>query len=400
MGFSSPVFLFLFLPIMLLGYWLAGNKLRNLLLLGASLFFYAWGDGGYVILLLASVLVNYAFGVLIDRYRERNRTAQLFLWLAIIINLGGLAWYKYAEFVMNNVNFFLARLHLPLLKVAAHHLPLGISFFTFQAIAYLIDVYRAENEAQRHPVRFALFMALFPKITAGPIIRYGEVAADLGQRSFNLEMFSYGIKRFIIGLGKKIIIANTLAKTADLVFSIPSGELTAGLTWLGILCYTLQIYFDFSGYTDMAIGLGRMFGFTFQENFNYPYISRSLTDFWRRWHMSLSNWLRDYLFIPLSYVLMTAGVRQKIAQGQYKINYRVLASIVVVFTICGIWHGAGWTFIVWGFLHGVILAFESLWFGKVLKRAWRPVQHGYLLLVVMVSWYSFAHPTCIVPLFI
>ncbi|HBG06452.1 MAG: hypothetical protein A2075_00565 [Geobacteraceae bacterium GWC2_58_44] len=393
MGFSSPIFLFVFLPLVLAGYWLAGNRVRHLFLLAASLFFYAWDDARSVILLLASILVNYAFTLFIDRYREQKRTAQLLLCLAIVINLAGLAWYKYAGFAADSLNLLLAGLQLPPLQVAPHHLPLGISFFTFQAIAYLVDVHQQENLVQRNPLRFALFMSLFPKIAAGPIIRYSEVSAELAQPSLGLDSFCYGIKRFIVGLAKKVLIANTLAGTVDQIFAIPTADLPATVAWLGIICYTLQIYFDFSGYSDMAIGLGRMFGFSFQENFNYPYISRSLTEFWRRWHISLSTWLRDYLFTPLSYLLMTDKVRQKMAKGEYRTNYRTLVSLVVVFIICGFWHGAGGTFMVWGLFHGSLLTLESLWLGKALKRCWAPVQHGYLLFVVMLSWVLFRAPT-------
>jgi len=386
--FSSPIFLFLFLPIVLAAYWFVGTRLRNPFLLGASLFFYAWGEGRYVLLLLVSIAVNYAFGVLAARYRGTSHGG-LVLWITLVVNLGALIWYKYAAFIAGNLNLLLAKIDLHLLPVQNQHLPLGISFFTFQAIAYVLDVYREEAEPQRNLIRFSLFISLFPKLAAGPIIRYGEVADDLDCRRFDLGLLTSGVKRFVIGLGKKVLIADTLAKTADQIFVVPHPELTAGVAWLGVICYTLQIYFDFSGYSDMAIGLGRMLGFKIQENFNYPYIARSLTDFWRRWHISLSTWFRDYLFIPLSYLLMTESVRQKIAAGRYKTNYRTLCSIFIVFTLCGLWHGAGWNFIAWGMLHGAVLSLESLWLGKVMKKWWLPLQHAYLLFIVILSWVFF-----------
>jgi len=390
--FSSPIFLFLFLPIVLLGYWLIWNKQRNLFLLVASIFFYAWGNGRFVVLLLSSIIINYVFGLLTAKYRETS-TGKLVIWLALFVNLGALLWYKYAAFIAVNIDLLLTQFGVSPVNLPAQHLPLGISFFTFQSIAYLLDVYRDETAPQRNFTRFALFMALFPKLTAGPIIRYEEVAQELPGRKILLDDFSYGVKRFVIGLGKKVLIADTIAKTTDLIFAIPQQDLTAGIAWMGIICYTIQLYFDFSGYSDMAIGLGRMFGFKIRENFNYPYIAKSLTDFWRRWHISLSTWFRDYLFIPLSYALMTERVRKKVAEGKYKINYRTVFSIFIVFTLCGLWHGAGYGFIAWGMLHGFVLGMESLWLGKKIKKWKTPAQHTYLLFVVMMSWVLFRTPS-------
>lgn len=352
------------------------------------MFFYAWGDGRYVVLLLLSIVLNYVFGELIAKYHKSSK-GRIVLWFALVVNLGSLVWFKYATFIADNINIVLTPLQISPVHVQPQHLPLGISFFTFQAIAYLLDVFREEATHQKSITRFALFMALFPKLAAGPIIRYGEVAGDLNQREISLDDIACGVRRFIIGLGKKVIIADTIAKTSDQIFAIPQQDLTTGIAWLGIICYTLQLYFDFSGYSDMAIGIGRMFGFKIQENFNYPYIARSLTDFWRRWHISLSTWFRDYLFIPLSYALMTDRIRKKIAEGTYRINYRFVFSIFVVFTICGLWHGAGYGFIAWGMLHGTVLGIESLWLGKKMKKWKIPIQHIYLLLVVMMSWVLF-----------
>ncbi len=380
MLFTSPIFLFLFLPITLAGYWLVCKKLQHLFLLGASIFFYIWGDGCYVVLLIFSILANYAFGILAARYRDSSKGSWV-IWLAIGVNLGALVWYKYAAFIVRNINLTLSCFELQPAQIQYQHLPLGISFFTFQAIAYVIDTYRQQATPQTSLPRFALFMALFPKLLAGPIIRYGEVAEDLPYRTLDLKLFSSGVTRFVIGLGKKVLIADTLSKTTNQLFAIPQQELTSALAWLGIICYS-----------DMAIGLGRMFGFRIQENFNYPYTGRSLSDFWRRWHISLSSWFRDYLFIPLSYALMTDRIRETLAANKYKTHYRSAFSIFIVFTLCGLWHGAGYMFIAWGMVHGAILAVESLWLGKIIKKWKPPFQHAYLLFVVMMTWVLFRSP--------
>ena len=406
MHFYSPLFLFLFLPLVLVGYWLLGRTGRLYFLLCSSLFYYVCanifnnalegrnGGGAFLLVLIYYIITNYSLGILAARHRE-SFSARVIVWLSLAVNLGPLAWYKYSYFAATVVQNILppATGKNLVSNFQQIYLPLGISFLAFQAIAYVLDVYHEKIEPERSPVRFALFLALFPKIIAGPIIRYEEVAADLAEPKVDADQFAMGVRRFVIGLGKKLLLADTLAQTADQVFSIPGAELTASIAWLGLLSYTLQIYLDFSGYTDMAIGLGRMFGFKFQENFNYPYIARSLTEFWRRWHISLSTWLRDYLFIPLSYALMTDRVRQKMVQGKYTTNYRTLFSIVVVFTLCGLWHGAGWNFIVWGMLHGCVLALENLWLSKVVKKWWVPLQHVYLLLIVMLAWVFFRLPT-------
>lgn len=392
MDFCSPFFLFLFLPIVLAGYWTVGLSCRNFFLLFVSLFFYAWGDSHHFLVLLLTLATNYGFSILIDRCQHR-KTRLLSLAATIATNLVILGAFKYLNFFAENLNPILLYLHLDAIKIQPLQFPLGLSFLAFQAIAYAIDIYRQEYSPQRNFIKFSLFMALFPKISAGPIIRYPEVEQTLSSPLVTLDSGAYGAKRFIFGMGKKLIIADTLAKTADQIFAIPSADMTAGLAWLGIICYTLQLYFDFSGYTDMAIGLGRMFGFTFRENFDYPYIAKSVTEFWRRWHMSLSTWFRDYLFTPLSYALMTPKIRKKIAEGKYKTNYRGLFSVFVVFTLCGLWHGPSWNFILWGMLHGIILAFENWKFLKVLKKTWAPLTHTYLLFFVMISWVFFRSPT-------
>jgi len=304
-----------------------------------------------------------------------------------------LVYYKYAAFIIGSLIAPLSPGSFTNPALQTLILPLGISFFTFQAIAYLVDVYRDEITPQRNLPKFALFMSLFPKITAGPIIRYQEVCNDIDHRKFDPELCLQGFKRFVIGMGKKVLIADILAQTANRIFATPIHELNSTVAWLGLVCYTLQIYFDFAGYTDMAIGLGRIFGFKIQENFNYPYIAKSLTEFWRRWHISLSTWFRDYLFIPLSYILTTEHIRKKIVQGEYKTNYRVLFSIMVVFTLCGLWHGAGWNFVIWGMLHGTVLCLENLRLTKIMKKWWPPLQHCYLMFIVMMAWVFFRMPT-------
>lgn len=384
MDFTAPVFLFLFLPAFLCAYWVCHPKGRTILLLGASLFFYAWNEGRYVLLLCFAILFNYLLILSMDRCQSASRRLAA-LFSTVAVNLLFLFSFKYPTLIQ----WFSSILDVSSSVLAPIHLPLGVSFFTFQAIAYAVDVYRRKHAALVDPVRFSLFLSLFPKISAGPIIRYDEVESALASPKLALDECAYGAKRFIIGMGKKLIIADTLAKTADQIFAIPAGGLSAPLAWLGIICYMLQLYFDFSGYSDMAIGLGRMLGFRFQENFDYPYTAKSITDFWRRWHLSLSTWFRDYLYTPLLYSLMTEKVRQKIVLGQYRTNYRSMFCIIVVFTLCGWWHGATWNYVVWGLLHGIILALESWKLNKILKKAPAFMSRAYALSLLMFCWIFF-----------
>jgi alginate O-acetyltransferase complex protein AlgI len=374
MLFSSIIFLFQFLPLCLLLYFLVGKRLRNLLLLIASLVFYAWGESYYVLLMLVSILVNYLCGLMIDRCLGRQ-AARGFLIAAIAFNVLSISVFKYANFLVDNLNTLLPQVGASPIELAPIHLPIGISFFTFQAMSYVVDVYRRDASVQRNPLNIGLYIALFPQLIAGPIIRYHDIAAQLIRRRVRLDDFSYGIERFIVGLGKKVLIANQVAIIADQVFSIPYETLTPGVAWLGVLCYTLQIYFDFSGYSDMAIGLGRMFGFHFLENFNYPYISRSIREFWRRWHISLSSWFRDYLYIPLG--------------GNHGGPLRTYLNLLIVFFLCGLWHGASWNFVIWGLLHGLFLVIERLGFEKILNRCWSPLRYLYVMLVVCIGWVFF-----------
>lgn len=376
MLFSSPLFVFLFLPIVLGGYFLVPAMLRNLLLVIASLLFYAWGEGTYAIIMILSMSLNYGFGILIHEFRYQ---AKWTLAVAITVNLGMLAFFKYSVFLVQNIGMLLAPLGIKVGPIDSVHLPLGISFFTFHSISYLIDIYRKDAPAQKNPLDLALYISFFPQLIAGPIVRYHDIADQLRKRMVLAEDFAIGIRRFIIGLAKKVLIANTLAIPADQIFSLPSEHLSTSLAWLGILCYTLQIYFDFSGYSDMAIGLARMFGFRFLENFNYPYISKSIQEFWRRWHISLSNWFRDYLYIPLG--------------GNRVRPWRVYINLVIVFFLCGLWHGASWNFVIWGMLHGVFLVLERIGLGQLLERKVGLVRHAYALFVVLVGWVFFRSDT-------
>jgi alginate O-acetyltransferase complex protein AlgI len=373
MLFSSPIFLFLFLPVVLWSYVLTPRPLKNTLLLVASLLFYAWGERAYVLVMLASIAWNYAFGLLVDHFHGR-RAAWWVLTAAVGGNLLMLVAMKYANFIVDNVNPLLVRTGW-IIDLPPVHLPIGISFFTFQAISYVVDVYRRDAKAQKNPAGVALYIAFFPQLIAGPIVRYRNVASELVQRRMRLKDFSDGVVRFSIGLGKKVLIANTLAVPADQIFAIPSNELPTAVAWLGIVCYSFQIYFDFSGYSDMAIGLGRMFGFHFARNFNYPYISRSVTEFWRRWHISLSNWFRDYVYIPLG--------------GNRCAAWKVYRNLLIVFLLCGLWHGAAWQFVAWGALHGCFLVVERLGFARLLAYLPRVVGHAYLLLAIAVGWVFF-----------
>jgi alginate O-acetyltransferase complex protein AlgI len=374
MLFSSPVFLFGFLPLLLALYFISPRPVRNVLLLMASLLFYAWGEPALVVLMLLSTAMNYGFGIWVDATRDRP-ACQRVLTLAVALNLLFLIYFKYAGFLVESLNVVLRTLGFDTLDAPNVVLPIGISFYTFQAMSYVIDVYRREAKAERNPVNVALYIALFPQLIAGPIVRYVDVAAEIKDRSTNRDRFSQGVQRFIAGLGKKMLIANSAASVADAVFDIPAGQLSFAVAWVGILCYTVQIYFDFSGYSDMAIGLGHMFGFKFLENFNYPYISQSVTEFWRRWHISLSTWYRDYLYIPLG--------------GNRCAAWRVSLNLMIVFVLCGLWHGASWNFAVWGIYHGAFLLMERQGLGRWIATIWRPLRHIYTLLAVMGGWVLF-----------
>jgi len=379
--FTEPTFLFLFLPVLLAVYFATPPRLstaRNWLLLIASVLFYAKGGGSFTFLIAASILFNYVAALKVDRYRG-TATGRWLLRGAVAINLLVLAIFKYANFIVDNVNVALATAGIHPIVIPAVLLPIGISFFTFHAISYVVDVHRRDASAQKHPVEAALYLLLFPQLIAGPIIRYRQIADQLARRLVCLDDFAEGVRRFIIGFAKKMLVANTLAGPADQIFGMPAAQLTAGHAWLAIVCYTLQIYFDFSGYSDMAIGLGRMFGFRFPENFRYPYIATSVQDFWRRWHISLSAWFRDYVYVPLG--------------GNRVGPTRLYVNLVTVFFLCGLWHGASWNFVIWGLFHGAFLVIERLGVAGAVQRWWRPLRHAYLLVVVMVGWVFFRADT-------
>ncbi len=378
MIFSSVTFIFFFLPLVLGTYFLAGRRLRNVVLLGASLLFYAWGEGIYLLVMMASILTNYFCGILL----AENASKPSSRWIVCFsLSLNGilLGSFKYGNFIVDNLNNLLTSVGLPQAILEPVHIPIGISFFTFKAMSYLIDVYRGKVEPQRNLINLGLYISFFPQLMAGPIERYIDIAEELVRRTTSFCGFACGVQRFLYGLAKKMLIANPLALIADQVFALKTHEMSPEVAWLGALCYTFQIYFDFSGYSDMAIGLGKMFGFTFPENFNYPYIARSFRDFWRRWHMTLSSWLRNYLYIPLG--------------GSRHGNQRTYLNLIVVFVLCGLWHGANWTFVVWGLYHGTFLILERSRIGEIRQRLWAPVQRLATFILVMIGWVLFRSET-------
>lgn len=373
MVFSSAVFLFIFLPLVLFINIILKERYRNPFVLIASLFFYAWGEHMLVLLMVSSICINYLVGITISYYHQKDnkRGAVYILALGILINLSILFYFKYTYFIIENLELLGSSFEFEIDLIV---LPIGVSFFTFQNISYLIDVYRKEVESQKNLFHLGLYVSLFPQLIAGPIVRYVDIQKEIQKRIITKELFLSGLTRFIRGLGKKVLIANTAGLIADNIFSFRPDTISSGIAWLGIICYALQIYFDFSGYSDMAIGLGRMLGFNFKENFNYPYISKSIQDFWRRWHISLSTWFRDYLYIPLG--------------GNRKGKNRTYINLVIVFFITGLWHGASWNFIVWGLYHGFFLLVERV-NPFQLPRRMRFLSHVYLIVVVLVGWVFF-----------
>ena len=370
MVFSSLIFLYLFLPIILILYYLFPKVAKNTLLVFASLFFYAWGEPKLVVLMLFSIVLNYIMGIVIER-SESNKKRKTAVAAAITLNLAILGYYKYAgffiEIIENSFNIGIEWQTVPL--------PIGISFYTFQAMSYIIDVYRKEVGAQKNFINLALYISLFPQLVAGPIVRYQTIVEQIKFRIISSDKLVQGTTRFIQGLGKKVLIANPMAEIADDVFAISGGDLTTGTAWLGILAYTLQIYFDFSGYSDMAIGLGKCFGFEFEENFRYPYMSQSVSEFWRRWHISLGSWFRDYVYIPLG--------------GNRVPEWKIYRNLFIVWTLTGFWHGASWTFMAWGFYYGLIISIERAFLLKWLEKIPRVFRHIYLMLIVIIGWVFF-----------
>lgn len=369
MLFSGIPFLFYFLPCVLLLYFITPGKLKNTVLLLASLFFYGWGEPRYVLWMIAAIVLGYTFGRLMERFQGRAGLRKTMLVLSVVSSLVILGYFKYADFFIENFNAATG-LSVPLLRIA---LPIGISFYTFQILSYTVDVYRGQVGAQRNFIDLAAYVALFPQLIAGPIVRYSDIALQLKNRTHSMENIALGMRRFLVGLSKKILLANVLGELCT-VFR-DSGEKSVLFCWLYAIAYSLHVYFDFSGYSDMAIGLGRIFGFHFPENFNYPFISASITEFWRRWHISLGSWFRDYVYIPLG------GNRVRLR--------RQLFNILVVWMLTGFWHGAGWQFIMWGALYAVLLIIEKMFAGKFFARIPSFVSHVYVMFFVIIGFVLF-----------
>lgn len=373
MIFSSIFFVFTFLPVMLLVYYLAPGKFRNTVLLAGSLFFYAWGEPVYVILMIFSICFNYVSGLDIERCRNKPGMRRANLLFTVLVNLFVLGFFKYYGFIIDNLNGWfglgLDNQTLPL--------PIGISFYTFQTLSYIIDVYRGNVKAQRNILDFGLYVSMFPQLIAGPIVRYVDIEEQLRNRNVSFSRIGYGASRFIRGLVKKVLLANTAGALYQSISGIDLGQLSVLSAWLGILAFTFQIYFDFSGYSDMAIGLGQMFGFTFEENFDHPYTAGSITEFWRRWHISLGTWFREYIYIPLG--------------GNRKGTLRTIGNLLIVWFLTGLWHGASWNFVVWGLYYGILLMLEKFVLRRVLEKLPACFSHIYTLLFVVIGWVFFAN---------
>ena len=372
MVFSSLIFLFVYFPLVLGVYYICPLKWRNWILLFFNLIFYGWGEPVYVLLMMFSVLVDYLLGLGIERWREKKKIAKSLLATSVVWNLGLLFFFKYYDFLIGTLQQKGIGMDLPLLKLA---LPIGISFYTFQKLSYTVDVYRGDCTGQKNFVDFSVFVTLFPQLIAGPILQYKDLAEQLKSRVHNAAKMREGIRIFTVGLCKKVLLANSIGELWDYYRVMEAGTITTLGAWLGLLAFCFQIYFDFSGYSDMAIGLGKMLGFDFRENFNYPYIAQSITDFWRRWHISLSSWFRDYLYIPLG--------------GNRKGKRRQLFNILIVWASTGIWHGASFNFLFWGLYYAVILMAEKLWLLKMLEKIPRFLRHAYALLLIVLGWAIF-----------
>ncbi len=376
MLFSSPIFLFLFLPLVLFVYFLTPKKFKNFTLLAFSLVFYTWGEKELVLLILLSAAVDYISGLIISKGKRK-----LGLYISITFNISILLYFKYANFISSNLISLLEGFNMSpegALNFSNIALPIGISFYTFQTMSYTIDVYRGQVKACKNFIDFATYVTLFPQLIAGPIVRYAVIEKELKSRTVTTSLFYEGVERFIIGLSKKMIIANNCAVLADAIFNLPPSESSMLIAWLGTIVYSFQIYFDFSGYSDMAIGLGKMFGFNFPENFNYPYISKSIREFWRRWHITLSNWFKDYLYISLG--------------GSREGKWRTYTNLIIVFFVTGLWHGANWTFIFWGLFHGLFIIIEWNFKDTDSKRP-AFLSHLYFLFVLNISWVFFRNDT-------
>ncbi|MBE6955988.1 MAG: MBOAT family protein [Ruminococcaceae bacterium] len=373
MVFSTPVFMFYFLVLTMGVYFMVQRRFRNLVLLVASLFFYYWGEQEYVAIMFISTIIDYTHGVLVERFKEKGNitAAKWTVGSSIFFNLALLIFFKYWDFLAGSLQAI--GIPAPILGI---HLPIGISFYTFQTMSYTVDVYRGDARAQRSILNFGTFVTLFPQLIAGPIIKYKDLGDQIDERTTSVDKFAAGVQIFMVGLGKKLLLANNVGMLWDSYKAMAPGELTVAGAWLGIIAFSLQLYFDFSGYSDMATGLGRMFGFEFLENFNYPYISKSITEFWRRWHISLGTWFREYLYIPLG--------------GNRCSKPRWIFNLLMVWAATGIWHGASWNYLIWGLYFFVLLVLEKFLLGKWLKKAPAVVAHVYTLFLVLVSWAIFA----------
>lgn len=369
--------MFVFLPITLLVYYLVPMAFKNLVLLFFSLIFYAWGEPVYVLLMIFSIIYNYVAGIEIDyNLAEGNeRKAKYVFILDVVVNLGMLGFFKYYGFFLENINVILP-FDIPYRELA---LPIGISFYTFQTLSYVIDVYLGKVEVQKNIINFGAYITMFPQLIAGPIVRYSDIEKQLGKRRITLEKFGDGAAWFLRGLGKKVLLANNVGMAFDAILALPAGEMSMLSAWIGCLAYTFQIYFDFSGYSDMAIGLGKMFGFEFMKNFDYPYVSTSITEFWRRWHISLGSWFREYVYIPLG--------GNRVSTGKH------IRNIFVVWLLTGFWHGAAWNFMFWGIYYGCILLLEKFVLGNILERLPGFVKHIYTMFFVMIGWVLFFAPS-------
>ena len=374
MVFSTPLFLFFYLTVCLFMYYISPRKLRNLVLLIFSLLFYYWGEQIYVIIMFLSIVIDYTHGILVERYKDRgnDKAARLTVASSMIFNLALLGFFKYWDFFALS----LQAVGLDFMPVLDVHLPIGISFYTFQTMSYTIDVYRGDTRAQRNIINFGAFVTLFPQLIAGPILKYKDLDGQIDGRTCTSQKFASGVEIFMVGLGKKVLIANNVGMLWENYLALNPAQLSVAGAWLGVLAFSFQIYFDFSGYSDMAIGLGRMMGFEFLPNFNYPYISRSITDFWRRWHISLSSWFREYLYIPLG--------------GNRCSRPRWIFNLLIVWAATGFWHGASWNFLIWGLYFFVLLVLEKFYILKWLEKLPRFVSHVYTLGLVLVSWAIFA----------
>lgn len=374
MVFSTPLFLFYYLTLVLLVYYVVPVRFRNFLLLVASLFFYYWGEQIYTVIMLVSIAIDYSHGLIVHRCKEKGNDtgARIAVASSVLFNLGILFFFKYWDFAARSLEAAGIGF-LPVLNIS---LPIGISFYTFQTMSYTIDVYRGDARVQKNIIHFGTFVTLFPQLIAGPIIKYKDLDDQLGSRGHSIDRFASGARRFVVGLAKKLLLANNLGQLWDVFKVTPADDLTVVGAWLGILAFAFQIYFDFSGYSDMAIGLGRMFGFEFLENFNYPYISKSITEFWRRWHISLSTWFREYLYIPLG--------GNRCGKGRWLLN------LLLVWAATGIWHGASWNYLLWGLYFFCLLILEKLLLGKWLSKLPKVLQHTYVILLVLISWVIFA----------